>query len=70
MKRNVEVSDIDTGIKIIVSANNPEEIQKIKGLKEWYTDVVRDHENINEHGSKHHLTHHEEGHGSEHKKHP
>jgi len=57
MDKKVEVVNTEKGIQINITTEDPEGIQEIQGAKQWYSDILREHEPRSEHAT-HHREHH------------
>ena len=61
MDKKVEVLNTEKGIQINITADDPADIQEIQAQKQWYSDIVQEHEPQSEH-AVHHRAHHAEHH--------
>jgi hypothetical protein len=59
MDKKVKAVNTDKGIQIDITADDPAAIQEIQEHKQWYSDMLREHEPQSAHG-----VHHREHHGS------
>lgn len=59
MDKKVEVISTEKGIQVNITADNPTDIREIQEHRQWYSDILREHEPESEHAA-----HHREHHGS------
>ncbi len=59
MDKKVEVLNTEKGVQINITADEPAAIREIQEYKQWYSDIVQEHEPESEHA-----VHHREHHGS------
>jgi hypothetical protein len=57
MDKKVEVISTEKGIQINITADDPAGIQEIQEHKQWYSDILQEHEPESEH-AVHHREHH------------
>jgi hypothetical protein len=57
MNKKVEVRSTEKGVQINITADDPADIQEIQAQKQWYSDIVQEHEPEGEH-AEHHREHH------------
>jgi hypothetical protein len=57
MDKKVEVVSTEKGIQINITADDPAGIREIQEHRQWYSDILREHEPQSEHAT-HHREHH------------
>lgn len=53
MDKKVEVLSTEKGIQINITADDPADIQEIQAQRQWYSDILREHEPESEHAVQH-----------------
>ena len=64
MDKRVDVVSIEKGIQISITADDPAEIREIQEHKQWYSDILQEHEPESEHAGhrrEHHGSHAQHG---------